>query len=146
MAGTIEGVPRRSATDTGWLVVDTSIGVAVEAGRAGWWIGRTFARTLRPLRDLAARPPLVPERYRPADLLGGLAAEGHDRRDAAIQAGRYFAQRSVPVLAAEVLDQLDLTELIRERIDHIGLAATWQQGSTIPGASASPPARWSPRR
>ena len=125
---------RRSAADTVWLVVDTTTGVAVESARAGWWIGGAVARTLLPLRDLVARPPLVPERYRPTHLLGELATEGHHRRDAAMRAVRRLVQRSVPVATAEILDQLDLTELIRERVDLIGLARYVAAGLRLPGS------------
>lgn len=42
------------------------------------------------------------------------------------------ARRSVPVVTAAILDQLDLTELIRERVDLIGLARYVAAGLRIP--------------
>lgn len=42
---------------------------------------------LRPLTDLAARPPLVPQYYWPSHWLRGLAATGRDQRRRAMQAG-----------------------------------------------------------
>lgn len=130
--GTIGGVHRRSVADSAWLVVDTTTGVAVESARAGWRIGGALTRVLLPLKDLVARPPLVPERYRPAYVLGGLAAEGHHLREVVMQAARRLVQRSVPVATAEILDQLDLTDLIRERVDLIGLARYVAAGLRLP--------------
>jgi hypothetical protein len=113
LLGTIRVVHRRSAADTAWLVVDTTIGVAVKATRTGSRVGRAVARTLRPLTGVVAAPPVLPERYQPVHLLRGLADAGHDQRLAAGQVLR----RSMPIAAAQILDQLDLTELIRDRVD-----------------------------
>ncbi|HEX2300267.1 MAG TPA: hypothetical protein VHH34_17440 [Pseudonocardiaceae bacterium] len=134
-------MPRGSAADSVWLVVDIATGVAVVAVRAGWWIGGALARALLPMRDLVTRPPLVPERYRPAQLLGRLAAEGQYRRHAAARAGRHLVQRAVPVATAEILDQLDLTELIRERVDLIGLARYVAVGLRLPRSGLPTSAR-----
>lgn len=119
LLGKIRGVPLRSATDTAWRIVDATIGLTVEAARAGSRVGGAVTRTLRPVKDLATRPPLLPDRYQPAHLLQELADEGQVQRRAALDALR----RLVPVAVAEILDQLDLTELIRARIDLDALIA-----------------------
>lgn len=103
-------------------MLDGTIGLAVVAIRVGGRIGGTITRTLRPVTDLAARPPLLPPRYWPVRLLSGLAAEGQRQRRGALRAARRVLLRSVPPAAADVLDQLDLTDVIRDRVDLIGLA------------------------
>lgn len=129
---------RRSAADTTWLVVDGTIGLAVEAARAGGRISAGIARTVQPVTDLVARMPLLPERYRPARLLRGLATEGRRQRHRALRAARGAVRRSAPLAAADVLDQLDLTELIRDRVDLIGLARYVAAGLDHPETSPPP--------
>lgn len=85
--------------------------------RVGIGAAVALARTLRPLADVAARPPLLPERYWPGHLMHRLADAGRDqRRWAMLAALRYFRQL-VPAVVTEILDQLDLTTLIQDRID-----------------------------
>ncbi|MGH3903265.1 MAG: hypothetical protein ACRDTE_03580 [Pseudonocardiaceae bacterium] len=84
---------RRSAVDTVWLVIDAAISVTVGVARAAEQVGGAITRPLR-------------------------AAARHAARRTARQVLRELA----PVFTAEVLDQVDLTELIRTRVDLVGLA------------------------
>lgn len=129
---------RRSAADTAWLVVDGTIGLAVEAARVGARVGGTISRPLRPVTGLAARPPLLPERYWPARLLSGLAVEGRRQRHHALRAGLLAVRRSASLVTTDVLDQLDLTELIRDRVDLVGLARYVAARLDHPGATPAP--------
>jgi hypothetical protein len=56
------------------------IGLLTRGARRGTRFGACVARTLRPLIDLAARPPMVPPRYWPGRLVARLAEEGRDQR------------------------------------------------------------------
>ncbi|MGH3910732.1 MAG: hypothetical protein ACRDRM_07850 [Pseudonocardiaceae bacterium] len=115
--GSIPVVQRRSAVDTVWLVIDVAISVTAGVARAGERVGGAITRPLR-------------------------AAAQHAARGAARHAVRELA----PVVAAEFLDQIDLTELIRTRVDLVGLARyvvvaidlpeiiRESAGSPIPGA------------
>lgn len=91
--GSIPVVQRRSAVDTVWLVIDAAISVTVGVVRAGEQVGGAITRPLRAAARLAAR-----------------------------RAARHVLRELAPVVAAEILDQIDITELIRTRVDLVGLA------------------------
>lgn len=93
------------------------IGLLTRGVCSGTRFGVCVAGALRPLIDLAARPPMVPPRYRPGLLVAHLAEQGRDQRRRAAAAARHVFHRLVAAVTAEVLDQLDLTALICERID-----------------------------
>lgn len=116
-AGTLWRVPRRSAAETVWLVVDAAVALTAVGARRGSRGAVAVARALRPLTNLAMRPPLVPQRYWPERQLIELAALGRDRRHSAIAVVRQRCRQLVPAVATEILDQLELTALIQERVD-----------------------------
>lgn len=122
--GTITAVHRRSVAATAWLVADAMLGVAAGSARAG--IGATaataaLARTLRPLTDLVARPSLLAGHYWLGHLLHRLADAGRDQRLSATQAALRYFRELAATLVMEIIDQLDLTALIRDRVDLVGL-------------------------
>lgn len=98
-------------------VIDAAVSVTVGVARAGVQVGGAITRPLH-------------------------AAARHTARRAARQVLRELG----PVVAAEILDQIDLTELIRTRVDLVGLARyvvaaidlpeiiRESTGSPIPGA------------
>jgi hypothetical protein len=110
-------MPRRSVTETGWLVVDATVALARKGARRGSWAGVAAARALRLLADLTTRPPLVPPRYWPERWLAELADLGRDQRSSAITAARQVFRRLVLAVVTEILDQIDLTTLIQDRVD-----------------------------
>lgn len=116
-SGTIAAVHRRPTAETGWLVADAMVGMVVEPARRGIGAAVALSRTLRPLTDRAVRPPLLPERYWPARLMHRLADAGRGHRRAATLTALGYFRRLVPVVLTEILDQLDLTALIRDRIE-----------------------------
>ncbi|MGH3915920.1 MAG: hypothetical protein ACRDTC_21305 [Pseudonocardiaceae bacterium] len=128
-SGTITAVHRRSPAKPAWLVVDVTLGVLARPARG--WIGaaHALARTLRPVTELAGRPPLLPERYSPAHLIHHLAEAGRAQRHATTLAALGYFRQLVPVVVAEILDQLDLTTLIRDRIDMDALVPGGRIGS-----------------
>lgn len=91
--GSIPVVQRRSAVDTVWLVIDAAISVPVGVARAGEQVGEAITRSLSAAARRAAR-----------------------------RAARQVLRELAPVVAAEIFDQIDLTELIRTRVDLVGLA------------------------
>lgn len=107
--GTITAVHCRSAGQNACLVADVAAGVATWSVRVGIRATCAVARTLQPLTDLAARPPLLPERYWPGHLMHMLADAGRaQRRGATLAALRYFRELASCLAAA-----IDLPEIIR---------------------------------
>ena len=69
------------------------------------------------------RPPFVPEVYQPWTWVAGLARHGERRRDDVMREFSKMLDALVPVVVTAALDRLDLTELVRERVDLDALVA-----------------------
>jgi hypothetical protein len=97
--------------EPGGAVLDVAIALGVGAGRVVWRAGRVATGPLRP----ALRPRNWPRRVRL------LAETGHQQRaDAAEAAVRLFC-RVTPPAVLMVLDELDVTSIVREVLDEIDL-------------------------
>jgi len=80
-------------------------------------VGGVIVAAARPVVLAVARPPLVGSPLWPEVWLRRLAETGRTyRRDAARRLRRVL-RRLAPIIVAEVLDQLDLTQLILDRVD-----------------------------
>jgi hypothetical protein len=100
------------------------IGVAAVAAGAAASVTNGIARAVGPLGRAVLHPPLLTERLHPARAVDAFANRGR----AAIMSRSRDLERViavlVPVVVREVLDQLDLNAVIRERVDLDGLVAT----------------------
>ncbi|WP_107765212.1 pentapeptide repeat-containing protein [Nocardioides terrigena] len=97
--------------------VDLALGVAAPVWRLGVGTTRVAARAAAPWLRLSLRPPGVPAHLQPGHWLTELALAGADRRE---ELGGRAARRLdvvVPATAGVVLDRIDLTEVVVERVD-----------------------------
>ncbi len=105
--------------------LDVAIGAGVVVARPVVGVTVSLVRAFAPLaRDtvaLVARPPLVPEHLTPAAWWESLAARGRTVRVAGTEdlevAGGEALDVVVPAVLDQVLDRLDLTELVLQRVD-----------------------------
>lgn len=87
-----------------------TLGVATAAATA-------VAPVARPLARLALRPPLVPASYAPQTWLRLLKDVGRSQREATGHAVGLLLDWLVPEVLAQVLDRVDLTQIVLDRVD-----------------------------
>lgn len=97
--------------------LDVALGSATVVGSAALRTVRVLTSSVRPLTGLLLRPPLLDSRLHPERLVRGLSAHGRRERAAAVQAVEALTRALVPRVTAAVLDQLDLTAIVLERVD-----------------------------
>jgi hypothetical protein len=97
--------------------------VSVAAGAAAS-ATRALGRVALPLARTALHPPLVPERLHPARMVDALAERGQDALGLAGSDLERLIAACVPAVVEEVLDQINLNELVRERLDLNALVDT----------------------
>jgi hypothetical protein len=100
------------------------IGVAAVAATAAASVTRGIVRAAGPLGRAVLHPPVLSERLHPGRAVDALADRG---REAMASTGGDLERMIaviVPAVVREVLDQLDLNALIRDRVDLDGLVAT----------------------
>ena len=105
--------------------VDVALGAAVTVARpvvaVAFVAGRAVEPLVRGVWSLAARPPLVPEDWTPAAIANRLADRGRAVRFAAGADATELAGQTldvvVPTVLDPVLDRVDLTALVIERVD-----------------------------
>jgi hypothetical protein len=105
--------------------LDVALGATVVLARPVLGVGLALGRSLRPLaRDsvaLLARPPLVPVDWTPAAFAERLAARGRSVRVAGVEdvevAGADALDIVIPTVLERVLDRIDITELVLQRVD-----------------------------
>jgi hypothetical protein len=95
------------------LALGSLLVVAAVARRAVTPCGRV----LRPLAGLGLRPPLVGPRWHPERLLRELSDRGRANRSAAAARAEELADDLIPSIVSAVLDRLDLTALVLDRVD-----------------------------
>jgi hypothetical protein len=102
-------------------LLDAAIGVAAITAETAARTGTAVGQVLAPVVRVAARPPLVPDRFAPGRIWQSVLERGRLERalsaeqlDAAVNAA---APALVPAVLDEVLDQIDLTQLVIERVD-----------------------------
>ena len=102
------------ALGAGLVVARPVVGVTVSLVGA-------FAPLARDTVALLARPPLVPVAWTPAAIVEGLAARGRVVRVAGVDdaeaAGAEVLDVLIPTVLERVLDRIDLTELVLQRVD-----------------------------
>jgi hypothetical protein len=125
IGGTIQAEPEPAADATEPrqppllpTLAGAGLGVALQAGRAGLRTASAIGTGLRPWWSFATSPRFVRERL---DRARERATE-YDRRWREIQvvgerAGSEFLQATIPQLADLILDQLDLTRIVLERVE-----------------------------
>ncbi len=115
--------PRLPASVEGPL--DVALGAAVTVARPLVALTLAFARTVEPFaRDtwaLVARPPLVPDAWTPAEIAARLADRGRQVRfaagaDATAATGQTL-DAMVPAIVEPLLDRIDVTGIVLQRVD-----------------------------
>jgi hypothetical protein len=106
------------------VAVDAALGAAALATKATLSVTRQFARVAAPIGRLVMHPPVLNERLHPARVVDALADRGHEAWTAADDDLSRIVAAVVPPVVNEVLDNLDLTELVRQRVDIDELVST----------------------
>jgi hypothetical protein len=106
------------------VAVDAALGAAAIATKATLSVTRQFARAAAPIGRLVMHPPVLNERLHPARVVEALVDRGYAARTTADDDLSRIVAAVVPPVLNEVLDNLDLTELVRERVDIDALVST----------------------
>jgi hypothetical protein len=104
--------------------VDAAVGVAAAATNAAVSVTRLFARAAAPVGRLVMHPPLVNESLHPARVVEAFADRGYLARTSANTDLNRIIAAVVPPVVEEVLDSLNLTALVQERVDIDALVST----------------------
>jgi hypothetical protein len=99
------------------VAVDAALGGAAMATSATVWVVRRFARAAAPVVRIVLHPPVLTERLHPARVVEALADRGHVARTYTGADLNQIIAAVVPPVVYEVLDNLDLTALVLERVD-----------------------------
>jgi hypothetical protein len=99
------------------VVVDAAVGAATMAVSATVLVTRQFARAAAPVWRVVMHPPLLNERLHPARVFEALADRGHLARTSTDGELNRVVAAVVPPVVYEVLDTLDLTALVGQRVD-----------------------------
>jgi hypothetical protein len=99
------------------VVVDAAVGAAAMTVSAAVLVTRRFARAAAPVWRVVMHPPLLNERLHPARVVETLADRGHEARTSTDGELNQVVAAVVPPVVYEVLDSLDLTALVGERVD-----------------------------
>jgi hypothetical protein len=113
-ASAVDGALTRAPA--GQVVVDMMIGAGAVANEEAARVGGRLAAAGRRIRAGVPRPPLRAERLNPLRALSGLAERGRRERAAAAVDLERLAAALVPAVTTAVLDRLDLTALVRDRV------------------------------
>src|SRR5215210_6496609 len=104
--------------------LDAAMGAAALATTAAVSVTRVFARAVGPVGRLVMHPSLLNERLHPARVVEAFADRGQRARILANADFNRFIAAIVPPVVNEVLDSLDLTELVRQRVNIDSLVST----------------------
>ena len=99
------------------MALDMLIGTAVIVGGIGARVVGGVARRARPVVGLLLRPPFLPPARQPQRVLERLADRGRVERQLRTAEGKAVVAMLVPVVLDAVLDEIDLTELVHDRVD-----------------------------
>lgn len=94
-------------------VTDAVIGELLAATAGAVRVGTVAMRPLGSLAAVAVRPPLVPPRFQPITWLRAMSRQGSDYRARAAP----LRESIVPAISAAILDRIDLTGVIVERVE-----------------------------
>jgi hypothetical protein len=106
------------------VAVDAALGMAVMTTRAALSVMRGFGRLAAPVGRVVMHPPILNERLHPARVVDALADRGHEARKSTSDDLDRIIAAVVPPVVDEVLDSLDLTALVLERVDIDTLVST----------------------
>ena len=98
-------------------VADTVVGVGNGMTTVSTTVAGTAGRLARPAVDLALHPPLVPQRWHPATLLGQFESAGRASRRLGERDAVSLLDQLLPAIVDAVLDRLDLTQIVLDRVD-----------------------------
>ena len=98
-------------------VLDTVVGLGNGVANAGATVAGRAGKLAKPLADLALHPPLVPARWHPAGVLDRFESAGRESRQVGEQDVVALAGELIPAILTAVLDQIDLTQLVLDRVD-----------------------------
>ena len=99
------------------LALDVGLDVAATVTRLGAAVIATGAQLGRPLAGFVLRPPLVSRRYWPQTQLFAMAERGKEIRDRGDQQAKAVVSYLVPVVLEAVLNRIDLTQLVLDRVE-----------------------------
>lgn len=115
--------PDHPVNDRGMKGFDVALGSLALGASAVRRAAITCEDVLGPAMNAALRPPLVNPRLHPERLLRDLSERGRAQRAATVQHAKALARDLVPPIAAAVLDELDLTAIVLDRVDLDAIAA-----------------------
>ena len=99
------------------VAVDAALGAAALAMGAAASVTHQLARAATPVWRVVMHPPLLNERLHPGRVIEALANRGEDARTSTDGELNQIVAAVVPPVVYEVLDSLDLTTLVGERVD-----------------------------
>jgi hypothetical protein len=105
------------------VAVDAALGAAAMATGVAVWMARRFAQAAAPVGRAVMHPPLLNERLHPARVVEAFADRGREARTSTSGDLNQIIAAVVPSVVYEVLDNLDLTALVLERVDIDALAS-----------------------
>jgi len=97
--------------------VDAALGAAALATSVAVSMMRRVARVAAPIGHMVLHPPILNERLHPARVVDALAHLGREARTSTDGDLNRIIAAVVPPVVDQVLDSLDLTALVRERVD-----------------------------
>ena len=97
--------------------VDAALGAAALATSVAVSMMRRVARVAAPIGHMVLHPPILNERLHPARVVDALAHRGRETRTSTDGDLNRIIAAVVPPVVDQVLDSLDLTALVRERVD-----------------------------
>jgi hypothetical protein len=106
-----------SSTRTMPPAVDAAVGLAAMAMNATVSVTRLLVRAAAPVGRLVMHPPILNERLHPARVVEAFADRGQLARTSANADLNRIIAAVVPPVVDEVLDSLDLTALVQQRVD-----------------------------
>jgi hypothetical protein len=93
-------------------IVSAAFDAAVVAARRA----EAFLPVARPIVEFVLAPPLIPTRFQPRTGITRLVNRGERARLEAEREVDALANQLIPVILAQVLDRIDLTQLVLERV------------------------------
>jgi hypothetical protein len=97
--------------------VDAALGAAAMATSAAVLVIRGFARVAAPVGRVVMHPPILNERLHPARVVEAFSDRGRQARTSTDGDLNRIIAAVVPPVVDQVLNSLDLTALVRERVD-----------------------------
>ena len=97
--------------------IDTAVGFGTGALALTETVVGTAARLARPVLDIALHPPLVPRRWQPVGVLEQFEGVGRRSRRQGEMDAQSLVDLLLPAIVDAVLDRLDLTEIVLDRVD-----------------------------